>query len=249
MAIGAEPTFSPDAKEGAPRTVSDLGLQLVWIRPGEFQMGRASGADDDERPVTQVRLTAGFWMGRTEVTQRQWTAVMGSNPSYRKNDDLPVETVSWTDAVEFCRKLTDRERAAGRLPEGFAYTLPTEAQWEFACRAGTPGDFAGGPLDMLGWYGVNSGGQTRAPGLKRANPWGLVDMHGNVWEWCLDRYGNYPGGTVTDPSGAAAGPYRVYRGGSWRGFEAYARSANRSGNPPAYRANDVGFRVVLARAI
>jgi formylglycine-generating enzyme required for sulfatase activity len=168
-----------------PHTVPDLGLTLMPIPTGTFTMGSIDG-DVDERPVTRVTISAGFWMGKTEVTQGQWRSIMGNNPSAFKGDDQrPVECVSYADAQAFCRKLTERERAAGRLPDGYVYALPTEAQWEYSCRAGTTGQYAG-DLDMIAWYRANSGGQTHPVAQKQANAWGLHDMQGNVWEWCAD---------------------------------------------------------------
>jgi len=206
---------------GADMEVSLSGgqtIRMVWIEPGSFQMGSPSNeanraSDESQHRVT---LTQGYWLGSTEVTQGQWESVMGSTPSYFKGRDLPVEQVSWEEAMEFCRKLTERERAAGRLASGYAYTLPTEAQWEYACRAGTTGAYAG-DLDAMGWNDGNSGSQTHAVGQKRANGWGLYDMHGNVWEWCLDWYGDYPSGSVVDPRGASSGSSRVYRGAARSG--------------------------------
>ncbi len=227
--------------------IEGLGLEMRHIPPGAFQMGSASGGDSDERPFTRVTLTKPYWLGKTEVTQAQWTAVMGNNPSQFKGDDRPVEQVSWNDAMEFCRKLTERERAAGRLPEGYAYTLPTEAEWEYACRAGTTGDYAGN-LDAMGWYGANSGSTTHPVGTKQANAWGLHDMHGNVWEWCADWYGNYPGGSVTDPTGPPSGSYRVLRGGCWFSAAVDCRSAGRSENGPGLRSLIIGFRLALVPA-
>jgi len=153
--------------------------------------------------------------------------------------------VSWNDATEFCRKLTERERAAGRLSAGHEFTLPTEAQWEYACRAGTTGDYAG-DLDAMAWYDKNSGGTTHPVGTKLANAWGLADMHGNVWEWCLDWFADYRGDEVTNPRGPTSGSYRVGRGCSGY-FEAFnARSAYRDRYLPDVRYNLLGFRLALS---
>ncbi|MBI4624575.1 MAG: SUMF1/EgtB/PvdO family nonheme iron enzyme [Verrucomicrobia bacterium] len=218
-------------------TIPDLNLELVPIAPGTFTMGERNGAH-------QVTLTRPFWLGKTEITQREWQAVMGNNPSNFKGENLPVETVSWKEATEFCRKLTARERAADRLPEGYAYTLPTEAQWEFACRAGTTGDYAG-DVDAMAWYAANSGNQTHAVGTKRANAWGLREMHGNVWEWCLDWYGAYLGGSVRDPVGPSSGSDRVGRGGGWGDAAQTCRAAYRSRNVPGFCWLLLGFRLAL----
>ncbi|GIL14812.1 MAG: hypothetical protein BroJett038_35320 [Chloroflexota bacterium] len=231
--------------EGEKATIPGLVLEMIPIASGTFPMGSASGGFDHERPVTQVRITKAYWLGETEVTQDQWEAVMGTKPSRFKGKNLPVEQVSWTDAMEFCRKLTERERLAGRLPEGYEYTLPTEAQWEYACRAGTTGDYAGS-LDAMAWYGGNSDNQTKPVGGKQANGWGLYDMHGNVWEWCLDWYGNYPGGSVTDPNGASSGSGRVNRGGSWELPADLCRSALRNWFFPGTRWYGLGFRLALS---
>lgn len=229
---------------GRPFVLDDAGnLKLVPIPAGSFAMGSTSGYSD-ERPVTQVTLTQGYWLGATEVTQAQWEEVMGSNPSNFKGPNLPVEQVSYDDAVEFCRKVTESEREAGKLPEGYVYTLPTEAQWEYACRAGTTGDFAGN-LGAMAWYDGNSGGKTHDAGARQANGWGLFDMHGNVWEWCLDWKGDYPGGSVKDPIGAVSGSYRVNRGGGWIDSPSDCGSADRFSDPPTNRAPDLGFRLAL----
>ncbi len=238
----------PVPKEGQAFRLPDLGMEIVPVAAGRFEMGRASGSSSDERPVTEVTISRPFWLGKTEVTQAQWEALMGSNPSYFKGANLPVEQVSWDDAMAFCRKLTERERAAGRLPEGYIYTLPTEAQWEYACRAGTIGDYAGN-LDAMAWYGANSGSSTKPVGQKQANAWGLHDMHGNVWEWCLDWKGDYPGGSVTDPTGPGSGPGRVFRGGSWVNPADFCRSALRLGLTPDYRGHNLGFRLALTPSL
>jgi formylglycine-generating enzyme required for sulfatase activity len=172
---------------------------------------------------------------------------MGGNPSNFKNAgrDAPVEQISWDDAMQFCRKLTERERTAGRLPEGHEFTLPTEAQWEYACRAGTTGDYAGN-LDGMAWYSQNSGNTTHPVGQKQANAWGLYDMHGNVWEWCRDWYGNYPSGGVTNPTGPSSGLYRVIHGGSWAYDAERCRSASRYRFVVGTCESYLGFRLALA---
>ena len=232
------------------RVLADLALELIWVEPGTFTMG--SPADEPERhraegPRMQVTLTKGYWLGKTEVTQGQYEAIMGVNPSTFSTvgKDAPVERVSWIDAMNFCRKLTERERAAGRLPEGCAYTLPTEAQWEYACRAGTTGAYTGEPHAMA-WYDGNSGGTTHPVGQKQPNAWGFFDMSGNVLEWCADWYGNYPGGARTDPTGPARGYYRMARGGSWRVGPGTGRSAARSGGSAGRWDYTIGFRLALS---
>jgi formylglycine-generating enzyme required for sulfatase activity len=206
-------------------------------------MGSANG-DLNEKPAHRVTLSKPFWMGKTEVTQAEYEAIAGTDPSNFKGARLPVESVSWSDAAAFCTKLTARERAAGRLPAGYGYRLPTEAEWEYACRAGSAGDTAG-DLDAMAWYDRNSGSTTHEVGAKQANAWGLYDMHGNVWEWCQDYYGKYSAGDATDPV-CAAGSTRVRRGGGWLNGVAGCRSAYRYYDDPVYSNSNLGFRVVLA---
>ncbi len=229
---------------------------MVWIPPGTFTMGSPSTEKDRESfegPQTVVTITKGFWMSNYETTQAEYQSVMGSNPSSFTGDpQRPVENVSWYDATNYCGKLTARERAAGRLPAGYEYRLPTEAEWEYACRAGTATRFSYGDdlnytsLGDYAWYSGNSGSQTHPVGKKLPNTWGLYDMHGNVWEWCQDWYGTYPGGSVTDPRGPNTGSNRVGRGGSWHDGGRYCRTANRGGINPGYRSIDLGFRPALA---
>ena len=230
-------------------------MELVWIEPGEFVMGTPglpsySQDLESERPH-RVRLTQGWWMGRCEVTQRQYKTLMGANPSRftRSGADAPVEQVSWQDSVEFCRRLTAREKSAGCLPPRFEYRLPTEAQWEYACRAGTTGDYAG-PLDQQAWYDKTSGGTTHVGGLKEPNAWGLHDMQGNVCEWCADWYDDKSGAAdVIDPVGPVSGRYRVVRGGGWAYPANMCRSGFRHGIDPSgssgRRFSSMGFRIVL----
>jgi len=179
--------------------------------------------------------------------------VIGNNPSYFPGDaNRPVEQVSWNDATNYCAQLTARERLAGRLPAGWAYRLPTEAEWEYACRAGTTNRYYYGDdtgytqLANYAWYNANSGGITHPVGGKLPNRWGLYDMAGNVWEWCSDWYDDaYPGGSVTDPQGSVSGSHRVIRGGSWPNPANYCRSAQRGLSLPAAPDNRFGFRLVL----
>ena len=220
------------------------GMEFVQIPAGEFLMGSESEeAVDREQPVTRVRISQGFYLGKYEVTQGQWQAVMGSNPSFVKQcgPDCPVETVSWDDVQEFIRKLN---AAMGEE----RYRLPTEAEWEYAARAGTSGDRYGN-VDAIAWYvgdrgRGNSGRLTQPVGQKAPNAWGLHDMLGNVNEWVEDWYGDYPGGTVTDPRGPVSGSRRVARGGSWSDIAWYCRASYRTYNSPGDRISILGFRLL-----
>jgi formylglycine-generating enzyme required for sulfatase activity len=232
-----------------PQVTKATGIKLVLIPAGTFMMGSPDSEADrgtDESQQTRVTLTKDFYLGQTDVTQGQYELVMGANPSDFKKagKNAPVEEVSWGDAMAFCQKLTERERIAGHLPEGYAFTLPTEAQWEYACRAGTTGAYATNP-DETSWFDRNSGGTTHPVGAKQPNLWGLYDMTGNVYQWCADWYANrYPGGEATDPTGPEAGTVHVLRGGGWYYDRSYCRSAYRDFDP-GYRANFIGFRVAL----
>ncbi len=262
-----------------------VATNLVWISPGTFTMG--SPVTEAERypwegPQTRVTITQGFWMGKFEVTQAEYASVMGTNPSYYNGDrsgppsydrdygtDLsrPVEEVSWNDAVAYCAALTSQEQNAGRLLAGYVYRLPTEAEWEYACRAGTRTAFHYGPSlrsGMANFYGYveydasfgstynPSGiylGQTTSVGSYAPNAWGVYDMHGNVWEWCHDWWSSrLPGGSVSDPQGSATGSNRVFRGGSWHHNARHCRSALRYVSNPDDGYDSIGFRVVLAPA-
>jgi formylglycine-generating enzyme required for sulfatase activity/serine/threonine protein kinase len=228
---------------------ADLGsgvtMEFMPIKAGPFQMG-SNGGKSNEKPVHEVKFTKPFWLAKTEVTQAQYQQIMGNNPSNFKGTQNPVEKVSWNDAIKFCEKLTERERRAGRLPAGFEYTLPTEAQWEYACRSRTTGDYAGN-LDSMGWYEDNSGQKTHPVGTKQANAWGLCDMHGNVWEWCMDDWhGSYAGAPADGTRwGDGNGSYRVIRGGSWSFNASYCRSALRSSYDPSRTYNGLGFRPLV----
>ena len=233
-----------------------------WIPPGSFMMGSPDSEEERDSDETQheVVLSQGFFMAETECTQGQWEMVMGSNPSYFEETDeeaeLPVEQVSWEESVEYCRKLTVKQRAEGILADGWEWRLPTEAEWEYAARAGTTGARYD-KLDAVAWYEMdeeeediegtgNSGDQTHPVKQKVPNAWGLYDMLGNVWEWCSDWYGDYPAWTVTDPKGPSWGSYRVSRGGSWSGGARLARSADRIWTGPGNRFNFLGFRPALS---
>ncbi len=197
---------------------------------------REDGCEDQ----VGVVLTKHFWLAKTEVTQAQWESVMGSNPSSFKAPNLPVENVSWEDAQAFIAKLNEKKI----LPPGWEFALPTEAQWEYACRAGEKGPYSGGSLDVVGWYSKNSGSKTHEVGQKKANAWGLYDMHGNVSEWCADWHEDtLKGGT--DPTGPSSGGSRVFRGGSWRDLASGCRAARRNGGSPGDRYFYLGFRPAL----
>ena len=245
-------------------TSPSTGMDFVYIAPGTFMMG--SPKSERGRPIEtqhEVTITKGFWLGVTEVTQGQWRAVMESNPSEFKGRSRPVEQVTRDKCSAFIVTLCEKEG----VPPG-TYRLPTEAEWEFSCRAGTTGPFAGN-LDDLAWYEENSklnrldlsamwksdwsqglrwihvhGRSSALVGQKKANAWGLFDMHGNVWEWCYDFHGNYPLASVADPTGPDTGLFGVIRGGSadCNGF--YCRSAWRDRCEPSFTTSLVGFRLL-----
>jgi len=218
------------------------GIEMVWCPTGEFMMGSPASEADRSGVETQHRviLTKGFWLAKTECTQGQWQGITGDNPSQFKGDNLPVESVSWNAVQGYLAKMNSQNA----LPSGWKWALPSEAQWEYACRAGTTTAFAG-DLDEMAWYAPNSGGKTNPVGTKKANAWGLHDMHGNVWEWCLDYYGDYASGSATDPIGATSGAGRVIRGGSWPFTADYCRAAIRNYRTPAFRDVNFGFRPAL----
>jgi formylglycine-generating enzyme required for sulfatase activity len=263
-----------ERKPGLVRTV-DLGggvkIDFVWCPSGSFMTGSSLAEQEqairslpaklpatardatekairNEGPRHRVTFTKGFRMAKTEVTQAQWKRLMGNNPSKFKEagPDAPVETVSWNDCRAFLVKLNkvslDRK--------GITFRLPTEAEWEYACRAGTEtayyfGDDAA-KLGGYAWYGENSGMKTHPVAQKKPNAWGLYDMHGNVWEWCEDRYGGYTPGDGTDPHGPDSGSGRVGRGGGWDDFDGDLRAAYRSyGRPADFKASPLGFRPVM----
>ena len=232
-----------DGAGGGAPIVNSLGMTMLLVNPGEFVMGSPPtevGHDEDETQH-KVRITRPFMLGECQVTQGQYMALMGKNPSYFRGDgdvDLPVESVSWFEAVEFCKKLSEKE--------GRRYRLPTEAEREYACRAGSSGPFAGdGKLDDIGWYLGNSGDVSQPVGMLQPNDWGFYDMQGNVWEWCSDWYGHYPAGEAVDPTGPAEGTSRVLRGGSMEYDAEYARAGFRNFYPPDEQIYYIGFRVAM----
>jgi formylglycine-generating enzyme required for sulfatase activity/predicted Ser/Thr protein kinase len=230
-----------------PAFTNSVGISLTGLPAGTFAMGDAAGRSD-EKPH-RVTLTRPFYLGVHEVTNAQWKQVMGSVPSNWKDDDHPVEQVSWQEALEFCRKLSalPEERKAGRV-----YRLPTEAEWECACRAGATTRYSFGDDEKLlgdyGWFEKNSGSKTHPVGQKKPNAWGLYDMHGNVVELCSDWHGAYSNGAVTNPLGPSSGFARVYRGGGWYSIAGPCRSANRAGGRPSSRNDLLGFRLALSLA-
>jgi formylglycine-generating enzyme required for sulfatase activity len=236
---------SLQAREVARRIAAVLAqVEYVPIPSGTFPMGCSAGetdCSDDQKPAHQVAITKGFELGKYEVTQAVWQAVMGTNPSTFKGPDLPVEQVSWNDVQEFLAVLNGRG-------DGHHYRLPTEAEWEYAARAGTSGEHYG-KIDAIAWYALNSDNQTHPVGRKQPNAWGLYDMQGNVWEWCEDWYqDDYYGGfgkdEAVDPQGPASGQYRVLRGGSWYRYLWFVRASSRLGVRPSSRYPHVGFRCV-----
>ena len=245
------PVFAQDVK--LPSVTNSIGMELVEIPAGKFTMGSPASEKDreDDEAQVSVELTKPFGLGKTEVTQGQWKSVMGSEPwsgeDWVKADkDCPATYVSWDDATEFCEKLTAIEHKAGKLKADEEYRLPTEAEWEYACRAGTATAFSFGDdeskLGEYAWFKDSVLNYAPKVGLKKSNPWGLHDMHGNVYEWCSDWYEEKLSGGG-DPVGPNAGSTRVIRGGNWRYNASYCRSA-RGYSSPSYRGPYNGFRIV-----
>jgi formylglycine-generating enzyme required for sulfatase activity len=225
--------------------------QMLWIPPGTFVMGSADfGRTADDYPPRPVTVAAGFWISKFELTQKEYASPLGTYPSQGKGGPTaPVDTVRWFDATNYCGRLTASESAAGRLPSGYVYRLPTEAEWEYACRAGTQTQFSFGDdlsqLSNYAWWSENGGPWPHAVGKKLPNPWGLYDMHGNVFEWCLDSYLPYPGSTITLDAGE-----RVLRSGSFYCPPMILRSSCRNHSAsPDDATTLIGFRVVLGRPV
>ncbi len=225
-------------------TVNGIKYNMVWVEGGTFRMGatseQGSDAESDEKPVHSVTLSS-YYIGKTEVTQALWKAVMGSNPSDFNGDNLPVECVSWNDCQAFIRKLN--------ALTGQNFRLPTEAEWEFACRGGNNSrgyKYSGSNyIDNVAWYTDNSGKKTHPVATKSPNELGIYDMSGNVLEWCSDWKGDYSSGAQTNPKGPYDGSYRVYRGGSWNLIAWDCRSSNRRNSRPARRYGYLGLRLAL----
>lgn len=241
----AAPTWALNVeklREPGEIITNSIGMKLAYVPAGQFMMGSASydqmhQYDEHQHPV---RLSKPFFIGVTEVTQKQWLSVMGHNRSEHQGENLPVEKLSWNEAAEFCRRLGAKE--------GKKYRLPTEAEWEYACRADERwGDFSGtGRLGDMGFYDGNSNGKTHPVGTKTANSWGLYDMHGNVAEWCSDFYAaDYPTEGLADPVGPETGTAHVIRGGGWNSFAPACKCAARSSAPASYQYTHTGFRVVV----
>ena len=237
-------------------TAWDINMKMIWVEGGDFLMGCTSEQSDCDNDETNVRRTKvdGFYIGMLEVTQSQWEAVMGTSVYQQRNKantswpmrgvgpDYPMYYVSWEEAMEFCRLLSNKT--------GKTYTLPTEAQWEYAARGGNKADgtkYAGSNMvDVVAWYSGNSNSSTHPCGTKRANALGIYDMSGNVWEWCSDWYSSsYTSYDTNNPTGPSSGASRVYRGGSWSSDARRCRVANRGGDTPGSRYYFLGFRVVL----
>ncbi len=262
------PKPNDDSPAAAKVITNSIGMRLTLIPTGEFMMGSPDSASDarsDEKPQHRVRITKPFYLGTTEVTQGQYEKVTGKTPSYfgerrgLSDPDAPVEFVSWDDAQEFCRKLSElaEEKKAGRR-----YRLPTEAEWEYACRAGSAAKYCCGDdesrLGDYAWYSKNSRGKTHKVGQKKPNAWGLYDMHGNVEEWCADWYDDstlasfvvdyYAKSPTDDPTGPSAGQHRVYRSGGFPSGAGYCRSACRNHTGPEGAVGTRGLRVLLVQA-
>ena len=236
----------PDEPELAREFTNSIGMKFVLVEPGEFMMG--SNEKGNETPSHMVEITQPFYLGVYPVTQADYQAVLGTNPShFTGNSRLPVERVSWNDAVACAQKLS---QLSAELSHGRNYRLPTEAEWEYACRSGSTGKWCFGDQEsQLGdyaWFDGNSGKRTHPVGEKKPNAWGLHDMHGNVWEWCSDYSGNYPTGVLTDPAGPPTGLSRVIRGGASGTGAAHCRLASRSSNPATGRSIIIGFRLALS---
>jgi formylglycine-generating enzyme required for sulfatase activity len=234
----------------APEPVAEVKSNVVTVAPvTNMVLIKAGTYMRIKFPVT---ISRDFWIGKYELTQGEYEKVIGKNPSHFPGDaNRPVEKVNHRDAMAYCGELTKRERSAGRLPADWEYRLPTEGEWEYACRAGSTNQFAfgddGEKAGEYAWTQENAEAATHPVGLKQPNAWGLYDMHGNVWEWCLDWFEPYPAGPLTDPFGPATSKYKVFRGGGWNNDVTMARASNRFMMEPDKGIHFVGFRVALCQ--
>jgi formylglycine-generating enzyme required for sulfatase activity len=244
--LGCNESTQNDIKAGDVLSV-ELGscekMELVWCPPGNFIMGSpVSEANHEQDEVQkQVEISQGFWLGKFEITQEQWERLMGNNPSQFKGVRNPVECVSWDDSQVFIRRLNHMQ---SDINQGYSYRLPTEAEWEYGCRAGTSQAYAG-DLDEMGWYSENSEAHAHPVGQKKGNAWGIFDMHGNMSEWCQDYYIDGFDRDI-DPVLLGSDAKRVVRGGCWGFKNSICRSANRYGFVQSAWSTGLGFRVVLA---
>ncbi len=240
---GGEAESPDERRSGATKVITLPGgatMEMIWCAPGHFMMGSplAERGRFDDEPQHQVTLTKGFWLGKYEVTQKQWQSVMGEKQTKIKDHDRPEESVSWENCNAFIRRLNDQLGGAARFP--------TEAEWEYACRAGSNAAISGnGLLSDMAWYDANSGNETHPVGKNHPNAWGFYDMHGNVLEWCYDWFGPFDA-KATDPKGPSIGSFRVLRGGCWFFYARDCRSAYRLKRDPALRNAIFGFRLACS---
>ncbi|MEO0510664.1 MAG: SUMF1/EgtB/PvdO family nonheme iron enzyme [Verrucomicrobiota bacterium] len=226
------PVFEPGIDQVLSVPYAKKGIIMKWVEPGSFRMGSPEGemGRQPDETLRDVEIQNGFWLSETEISQAQWGSIISENPSHHRGDDFPVESVSWGGAAEFCRVLNRIAREKGVMPEGYSIGLPSEEQWEFACRAGSVGAHAG-VLEAMARFRTDS---TATVGSKRPNEWGFYDMHGNVWEWCADSYASVFAG------------YRSIRGGGWQDDASFCRSAARDAHQEDFRSNQIGFRIAIS---
>ena len=252
LIAGCHTPTNPSSEKN--KAIKALGITMIYILPGEFIMG-SDKWNSDEKPAHKVRISQPFWIGECEITQSQYQEIMNASPSLYIGKESPVEQISWEDAAEFCKRLNEIEKKEGRVPAGYIYRLPTEAEWEYACRAGTVDDYPGKP-DDISWNGSNSENSTQDVGTKSPNPWGIHDMNGNVWEWCLDSCGYGETGVstdaykdgITDPF-SSKGDFKILRGGSWCFDVKFCRTTKRYADKADFSTADIGMRIVLAPEI